>query len=224
MIEQSDQPLTPTVSAHLVALKTVFDTLDAVRRSTAQSHDKLAAKHKLEAGVAPIGAFNMINQFVLIAMEMISHYATEWESVAPEAMDDRRKLECAERIITVTKSCFILAMSAIEFSAKSAVMIRPGPLKPGRGRIYLSRIMDSSRHVGLISESDAELWEGLVTVRNTVVHNNAIADKDAAYSIGSGDEIKLQAGKMTQGRLGFFSHLIVASVAGFGRWCDAYLR
>jgi hypothetical protein len=76
----------------------------------------------------------------------------------------------------------------------------------------------------LLPGADELPWEGVIQVRNMLVHNNGIADVTATYQIPNGPTITLTAGAMTQGNLRFFPELLLWSVDGFGRWSEGILR
>lgn len=201
----------------------VFTILDHARRHTAELHDSLATRHRLAAGEAPVGAFNMVNQFVVVAMELVSHYADIWSGIPAADVDQGRRQEWAERLITITKSTFILSMSAMEFSAKEALLARPRRVPLPRGRVYLGGIMKKSLTAGLITAADEEAWKGLVQVRNLLVHNNGIADGDATFALPNGPTITLVAGAMTKASLEFFPQITLVTISAYARWSDAFL-
>lgn len=202
----------------------MFAVLDQVRTRTADLNDSLAAKYAMKPGDAPIGAFNLINELAVVAMELLTHYENEWQKIPAASVDAERRQEWAERIITLTKSTFVLGMSAIEFSAKQALIVRPKKVVlPKARRVYLGAIIQSSAKVGVTVTADAEGWEGVIEVRNLVVHNNGIADKSVTYPIAGGPNIVLVAGAMTKGNLRFFAELTLWSVEAFGRWSDGFL-
>jgi hypothetical protein len=204
-------------------VKDIFDVLNQVRTRTAELNDALSLKHKLSSGDAPIGAFNMVNQFAVVATELLTHYAAAWESIPASAVDADRRQEWAERLTTITKSAFILGMSAIEFSAKQAVLGHPGKVAPPKGRAYLRAIIRNSKTVGLVTSVDEDGWSGLIEIRNILVHNNGIADTNATHAFPGGPTIQLTAGAMTKANLRFFPELTLWAVEAFGRWSDEFL-
>ena len=204
-------------------MKDIFKILNEVRTRSAALNDSLSAKHRLGPGDAPIGAFNMIIQFTVIAMELLSHYAAEWEKIPANAVDESRRQEWAERLTTITKSTYILSLSAIEFSAKQALIARPGKVALPTGRVYLSAIIRNSTTVGMVAPVDETVWKGLIAVRNVLVHNNGIADTTASYAIPAGPTIQLVNGAMTKATLHFFPELSLRTVEAFAKWTDALL-
>src|SRR4051812_26534511 len=106
----------------------------------------------------------MANQYAVVAMELLSHYAGAWQQVPLQEVDEPRRLEWAARIMTITKSMFILTLSAMEFSAKQALQARPGRIPSPKARIYLGNVMVNSEAAGLISTRDRDAWKGLIEV------------------------------------------------------------
>jgi hypothetical protein len=107
-------------------------------------------------------------------LELLSFYNQVWSSLVSNAVSDaaRARQENAERVITITKAVFILAPSAFEFSAKQAVASRPGRIAPITGRLYLRKIIHQSIVAGLLPAADDVPWDGVIQVRNMLVHNN----------------------------------------------------
>lgn len=60
-------------------------------------------------------------------------------------------------------------------------------------------------------------------MRNLVVHNNAIADKDEAYTIGDLN-VTLIRGKMTRGKLDFFVNLVEHSIESYNTWINNLVK
>jgi hypothetical protein len=75
-----------------------------------------------------------------------------------------------------------------------------------KGRIYLSLIMERSRDIGVIDDTTYSLWEGVIQLRNALVHNNGISEKTAMY-VYPETNIQLSTGEMSQGNLKMFGHL-----------------
>ena len=46
-------------------------------------------------------------------------------------------------------------------------------------------IMKTSKDLGLISDNDYDEWDGIIYLRNCLVHNNGVADKDSTLKIGT---------------------------------------
>jgi hypothetical protein len=203
----------------------VFALLDQVRVRTAQANDSLAARHGLGAGDPPINALNMVNQYAVMAMELTSFYFEVWSKLRPDQLLDPEatKRENGERIVGLTKSAFIMSVSSLEFAAKSAIVARPSRLPAPTGRVYLRKIIKDSDRAGLIAHAEDSPWEGIIEVRNVLVHNNGIADRDASFTIPGGPTIQLKSGKMTQGNLRFFPELTLWAVDSYSRWADAFL-
>ena len=209
---------------HSHRMKDIFKILNEVRTRSAALNDSLSARHGLGPGDAPIGAFNMINQFAVVATELLSHYAAEWEKFPASAIDESRRQEWAERLTTITKSTYILSLSAIEFSAKQALIARPGRVALPTGRMYLGAIIRNSTAVGMFAPDDETAWKGLIAVRNVLVHNNGISDTTVTYVIPGGPTIQLVDGAMTKATLHFFPELSLWAVEAFAKWTDAFLN
>jgi hypothetical protein len=184
------------------------------------------AKHRAKAGDAPIGALNMANQYAIVALELLSHYKAIWDRMPPGAVPDpaRTRQENAERVITITKAVFILTLSAMEFGAKQALAGEPSKLPLGGDRVYLRRIIAKSREKGWLPIADETGWRGVIELRNTLVHNNGIAETTEDFALPNGPTISLVSGRMIQGNLRFLPEVTLWASDAFAKWADAFLR
>lgn len=74
--------------------------------------------------------------------------------------------------------------------------------------------MEELKDRGCITDEACKAWEALIEVRNSIVHNNAIADEDKTYRIGDA-EIRFEKGRMLKGPLNFFIKLIEYAVENY---------
>jgi len=206
-------------------MQDVLALVDRARAETVTHNDRLAAKFNLSGQDAPIAGLNMANLHAVVALELLMYYEQIWRTLPISAVPDvaRQRQENAERVMTVSKAAFVLALSAFEFSAKQALIARPGKIAPITGRIYLRKIIQESVTAGLIPAGDDHAWEGVIELRNILVHNNGIADATARYNIPTCQQINFVAGVMTSGNLRFFPEILCWSIGAFSRWCDAFL-
>jgi hypothetical protein len=135
--------------------------------------------------------------------------------------------ENSQRVNEVTKWLFISALSSVEYAAKEMLKATNGEsfqklretLQRGK-RVHLSTIIDRSKQVALIDEEEYKTWQVLMSIRNTVIHNNAIADIDAEYNLGD-MEVNFTKGKMLRGKLDFFIKLLGIAIDQYYKWLRA---
>ena len=170
-------------------------------------------------------AFNMIFNHTTMTLELLNYYYGIWSRTPPgvnEAEIERMRRENAERVLEVTKWAFVFALSSMEHvlkellkadervaSAQHLQRLRR-TLLAGR-RVYLSTIVKSCREAEIISDEQHEVWKCLIEVRNAVVHNNAIADRDVVYRVGD-LTVTFSKGRVLRGKLDFFVRLLKAAV------------
>jgi len=117
----------------------------------------------------------------------------------------------------------------MEYSAKASIASYPknSPAKnliKVRGRyVYLGDIMHNSLNYGLISDNECEDWQNLIFLRNCIVHNNAISDRDKTLDI-AGMSIEASAGKMLQGKLDFFAIVNEVAIERYFTWVKALIK
>ena len=184
----------------------------------------------------------MVSNHVLLSLEILKWYYSLWDKgvravsleqlkegvlkVEPRPVDEIKQ-ENAKRVIEVLKSLYLLSMSSIEYSAKQAIQTRPAHCLSQslrqRRRLYLSDIVQKSEHLGLIDDSALNEWKHLIFLRNVVVHNNGISDRDTDIQI-EGMELLARNGQMVQGKLDTFAVLTRATIRLFRDWGIAILR
>ena len=165
-------------------------------------------------------------------LELLSYYRDVWGKphvrLTPEEIEEAKQ-ENTGRCVMLLESLFVMSMSAIEFSAKASIGYYGNDplacsLVANRGRfVYLSNIMKKSWTKGLISESAYHDWDGLIAIRNCVVHNNGIPDHDDSYTIGKLSVVATKD-KMLRGKLDFFLNLTDSAVDRYSDWIIALIN
>ena len=172
------------------------------------------------------GCFAMIFNFSTLNLELIDHYVGFWGRPFMGSEEDAERLreENRQRCIEQTKMLFSGSMSSIEFCAKESIKLHPQSafgqsivLLARKKRIYLSDVIKESSNKGLISKQEEDKWDRLIWLRNLLVHNNGVADKDDTYVIDS-VTVNLKNGTMIQGNLEIFSSLVESSVELYNSW------
>jgi len=170
--------------------------------------------------------FGMIFNNATTVLEILDNYFGFWKKQytgTPQEIDESKK-QNAERIMAVTKWSFTHAISSLEYSAKEIIKNTSrtefqdlkNRLQNGR-RVYLSGIMEKSKDSQLITSNDYDLWDGIIFLRNCLIHNNGIADKDDTLTIRQMN-INCENGKMIQGNLDIFYNLTDTSVDLYNDW------
>lgn len=176
-------------------------------------------------------SFNMIFNSTTLTLEILSYYYMEWGKprAVPSSEVERIKKENAERVMEITKWMFIHALSILEYSTKELLKIineenLPPELKELKNelqqgkRIYLRRIMDKSREAKLIDNEQYRTWEGLIEIRNVIIHNNAIADRTETFKLSDELEVSFSKGEMLKGKLDFFIKLLNITIDRHHLW------
>jgi hypothetical protein len=126
--------------------------------------------------------------------------------MSPSMFIQQMDTDVIPRIIESQKMFFIYNMSAVEYVVVEYHKQNPtklGPIGGGRRYIYLRDIMKKSQDRGLITMVDYECWEGLIELRNKVVHSNSISDKARRY-IYPECKLEFQTNKAIEGKPDLF--------------------
>jgi hypothetical protein len=161
-----------------------------------------------------------------LCLELCDHFYNLWGSLAAPYGPARDEVieQNSQRIMEITKWCFMATISSMEFCARQATKSYPAVLSmPARGRQHLWDIITKSRELQLVDRDTARGWNGLLELRNLAVHNNGVADKDMAVRLPNGFNLALRKGAMTKGDLLTFVRLSTWAVEAYAEWCDAFL-
>lgn len=127
--------------------------------------------------------FAMAFNNLTITLELLDYYHSLWEKLNPQEFSNPEETrdQNGQRVILIQKMCFIELMSAFEFAAKKIVLKNVHLFGDFKGRIYLTRIMQRSTEIEVLNKEKLLLWKGASILRNTLVHNNGIADKNEVF-------------------------------------------
>ncbi len=197
-------------------------------RGASESRIKvLTKKFNITEDSVPIAGLSMSHNYVTCALEQVSWYYDTWRKCTSTSVANIEQLqnENAERVILLGKGTLILSLSGMEFCLKEAAKSYPDVLKlNGNKRQYLSGIMTRSLEKGLMSAEASSRWSAVSQLRNTLVHNNGIADENLSAIFPNGVELKLVEGKMAEGKLTMFPKLTEWAIGSFADWCDSFLN
>lgn len=178
--------------------------------------------------------FSMIFNKATVVVELLSHYFELWKNPAAhgirvEDIEETRE-ENAERCKEITKWLFVDSLSAMEYCMKETMNLYPNlslakwcRKQQQRRRVYLSGIVAESERIGIINNTDYKFWNCIVDVRNSVVHNNAIADKDKTCQV-DGTIVSFVKGKMLRGKLDFFVKLTDKAIDIYYSWIRSTIK
>ena len=178
-------------------------------RGKAQTHgNQVSNALGIQTHEMPAGVFGMVFNDLTLALELLYYYFNIWgkQTTTACASVEEARTQNAQRVIAIQKMVFIATMSSFEFCAKECINNNPQRLGSLHGRVYLKGIMEKSKDNSIIPHSDFTLWEGVVNLRNALVHNNGISEIDAVYNYPQ-CTLTMENGKMTQGDLRLFSGL-----------------
>ena len=122
---------------------------------------------------------------------------------------------------------FILSVSAIEFCMKEALSRLLNnklskwyskKMKKGK-RMYLRTIIIESEKIGIIESNELDYWKCILDVRNCLIYNNAIPDKNNRLDL-DGIKVEFVQGKMIRGKLGFLTKLTDKSFDLYKSWIE----
>lgn len=172
----------------------------------------------------PSGVFGMIFNKLTLSLELLSYYDSTWraQTSTNASSAEKARKQNGERVVLIQKMTFIGILSSLEFCFKDYIRTFPakiGDCKNSSGEVYLSNIIKISQSAGVVSASDLKLWDGLVHLRNYLVHNNGVAQETKTYIYPS-IQLVLVDGQMTQGNLKLFPYLIDWLLDASKKWIE----
>lgn len=182
--------------------------------------------------------FAMIFNHATLTVELLHYYLQIWR-IPPTPLSSAEEIERArkengQRVMEITKWFYVASVSSFEYSAKEVVKhiqtevarkLRQELARHKRchKRLYLSSITQAAREAGLMAGEQHQTWKGLLAVRNTVVHNNGIADATQQYKIGR-LQVAFHKGHMLKGDLRFFANLAETLIEQYRSWLEIVLH
>jgi len=187
--------------------------------------DQVAAESGVADHQPPLNGLNMASSKLVYSAEAIGFYFQHWEMMERRGVRGTPAIlkENEDRIGHIQTSTFTSLISSFEATAKLALASRRHPLKLGNGRIYLRKMLDESFRLGLIDDADISFWIGALKLRNSIVHNNAVAEDSMRIVLGDGYHIEFRPGEMIQSTPRKSVLLQAAAVKAYVRWCRAFL-
>jgi len=158
-------------------------TTDLRQKAYDYGHE-VASAIGIQPNEMPASMFAMLFNKFTFALELLSYYYKTWTSqtTTNASSVEEAKQENHERIVMLQRMVFTETVSSVEYCFKDYVAMHPDKIGRFTGRIYLRNIMKRSKDHKLISDSDFSLWEGIIELRNALVHNNAVSEKSKSYS------------------------------------------
>lgn len=184
--------------------------------------DGLAQELSIAHHEQPAGFYGMAFNSITLTTELLSYYNDLWgkiSSIEGMTAEDARQ-QNAQRVIMIQKMSYIQLMSEFEFTAKNIFLSRSDIFGAPKGRVYISKIMDSSLQKGLISNETHNLWEGAIFFRNSLTHNNGICEETALYKFPD-CELRMVENEMVKGDLKLFGYLTRWVLQASSEWIRA---
>jgi hypothetical protein len=177
-----------------------------LRDDAKKSGDEVAQLFGVENHEDPASFFGMAFNSITMTLELLDHYYNLWGKLNQRDflnVEETRE-QNGQRVILLQKMCFIEVMSSFEFCAKKVVLENESLFGEFKGRIYLTGIMERSQKKGILNESQINLWRGASKLRNSLIHNNGIAEDNVQYEYPN-VTVTLQENLMIQGNLKLFA-------------------
>lgn len=184
----------------------VIKLYSSLRSNSEKNGGELAQLYGVGHHENPASFFSMAFNSITMTLELLYYYHDLWGKLNPKDFPniEETREQNGQRVNLIQMMCFIDLMSAFEFSAKKAVLQNEDVFEQFNGRIYLMGIMKRSHEKGLINETQLNLWKGASILRNSLVHNNGIAEDNKEF-VYPDVTVTLRNGAMTQGNLKLFA-------------------
>jgi len=130
----------------------VLNLVNKIRLACKKYNDSLAKRLNIRPNLPPLNGFTFCHQYCVTTLELLDFYYNIWGNPNLQIQTSKEQAiqENAQRIITQTKSMYILAMSGFEFSIKECILNNSTKICPPSGRIYLSKIITLSERASVI--------------------------------------------------------------------------
>jgi len=190
-------------------MEELLKLIQSLREKSSGYGDKYDTIIKERPPVFTENLFNMVFNKLTVGYELLNFYYDIWKGPGAGTLAEieRKRNQNAERVVTINRMIFIETLSSTEYFLKNYIQNHTSKVGEIAGRIYLRKIMNHFEEKGLISNTDFNLWDGLIELRNSIVHNNAISEITKVYEFPLCN-LAFEKGSMVKGNLNLFLHLI----------------
>lgn len=210
--------------------------LNTFHRECADACDALMLARGIDGNAQPAAALNMVTNHAIYTYETVNLFRETWRkfAVAHKALYDRdpallaqHQEEQSQRLMHATTSLFIRSMSAFEFGLRQFVprVLRVWDQvdKNKRDRPYLNDFIRAAFATQLIDAEHLAHWRSMITLRNILVHNNGVADKDITVEIPGLWPLSAARGEKTKGNILTFAEYTRFTTWLFAEYVDILL-
>lgn len=171
-----------------IAYEAISSQFKDIENTAAIHRQKLMANFGIPIDVMPIIAFNGYQTLMSTGSAIIHGLLESWKQnsfAGPDWAHEIWQRERAAQAMTVCRQSYIELLSLTEFSITHAIRNVPEFFPPpkGKSKIYLAQVISDSVTLGWLPAAHKEAWNGLVELRNALVHRNGISDKTASFKI-----------------------------------------
>ena len=209
-------------------MEELLNDLLGIRNACGRYSTEIADRFGMSIADPPIEAFGMCFNHATLSLETMSFFRRDWDAnplLKTEPNADVRHRQRVQRIIEQTKGLFVLSLSSLEFVCRRSCSAYPAVLEMAEDKHhYLIGFMGRAHSRGLIDAIAYVRWTGISTIRNTVIHNNAIAEESRDVDFGGGLILSLREGQPIEGSFRNFARMIQWAVDGYAEWCHAFLK
>ncbi len=186
----------------------------------------LIEKHKVISNFMPIAGLNMARNHIVFAYELASYYQRVLPMPARGSMEEymRDEQQSTERIVVLLNGCFVSIFSSLESCARKAIQSAAHLYGHVGSTIYLNNIMQRSRKLGWISDSDELMWLRFVKIRNALVHNNGEGQTNEWFRLPSGLIWETRIGLQSEVTLRHVPESLTWILSAYAKWCDEFLK
>jgi len=172
--------------------------------------------------------FGRISRPIKFTAEILSWYnfILDTEHYQPNSDPARAFKDHTNRIVHYLRDCFIEILSSIDFQSKQQIKtsekeeFKELKKKLENGEfIYLSHIIDSASKGNLITFQEKTYWKFITHIRNCLVHNAGISNKDYENLIG---DITIKKDEWIEGKPTDFYVLIEKTVSLYSKWVTIF--
>jgi hypothetical protein len=187
---------------------------------------RLCESHEVIHNFMPISGLNMAHNHIVYAYEVASYYRSVLPMPSRGSLEDfmRDEPESTERINVMLNSCYISILSSLESCARKAIQTAVHLYGHVGNTIHLNNIMQRSRKLGWISDSDELMWLNLVKIRNYMVHNNGEGQRNEWFALPSGLIWETRIGLQSQVTLRHVPESLKWILLAYANWCDEFMK
>ena len=205
-------------------MQALTDRLYALKDLTEKTNNVLSEKYNVTSCHMPIAGLNMVCNQVIIMIELVGYYYQRFEIPPGVILETSysKYPEQYERIHCLLNTSLVSVMSVFESCIRKGAESISHTF--GNPPSTMINAVQKSRKLSWISLDDELVWDGIISIRNCLVHNNGEAQRAIKFQLPDGTAFECARGVKPSVSWNHYLGCIEWTVRSFAVLCEEVLK